>query len=298
MANKRWPAALLAMSICTGLATTGPLHAAEAGPDGYGDVSMQRVGHHATIASPARADTPVRLGVGVAAFTQQQLTDLAIEYGVRVAQVAAGSAAERAGVETGDIITGVDGRPVYSPERLQFLVAAAAETSRLAVMREGKSLLLTAELQQPPAEASAGRAMLGVRIQDMTPDLREAFGAEAESGVLISQVIDGSGAQQAGLKAGDVLVSVGGSTVAGTREVLDAVGRFTPGDTLAVTVMRDHEPTTVELALGTAKRDTTPRDGMPRGHGKDMGKGYHGWHDHHGMQPKRGCHGGWVPHHS
>ena len=149
---------------------------------------------HGFVHPPVSPAQRPRLGVAISAVSPEELDAVALEYGVRVEQVLADSVAERAGMKSGDIVTDVAGRPAYSPERLLRLVGEASGRVAIALVRGGESLRLQADLGNQ-STAATGSAYLGVRIQEMTDDLKEAFGAEGNLGVLVSQVMGGSAAQ-------------------------------------------------------------------------------------------------------
>ena len=62
------------------------------------------------------------------------------------------------------------------------------------------------------------RGQLGVTIQDLTPELANAFNITAGKGVVISQVAEGSPAQKAGIKPGDIVISVDNKPVTSVAE--------------------------------------------------------------------------------
>ncbi len=98
------------------------------------------------------------------------------------------------------------------------------------------------------------RGFLGVAPQDLTEDLVSQFGTE--KGALISEVTEGSPAEKAGLKAGDVIVKVQNSEVRDSRQLLLTVGQFTPGTTVAVEYLRDGKTRTAQVKL--ARRPDQP----------------------------------------
>ncbi len=93
------------------------------------------------------------------------------------------------------------------------------------------------------------RGWLGVRIQDVTEDMAEAMGLEKPGGALISDVPDGP-AKEAGLLAGDVIVSFDGVEVEDTRGLVRQVGETTVGKSVRVVVHRDGGTQTVLVVLG------------------------------------------------
>ena len=93
------------------------------------------------------------------------------------------------------------------------------------------------------------RGWLGVRIQDVTEDVAEAIGLETVSGALITDVPEGP-AKEAGLEAGDVIVTFDGVDVEDTRALVRQVGNTTVGKAVRVVVFRDGETQTVLVTLG------------------------------------------------
>jgi S1-C subfamily serine protease len=256
----------------------------------------QFMAHHDFMKPDVRKDEPAKLGVAISAISQADLNALSLEYGVRIQDVLEGSVAENAGIEAGDVVTEIDGRPAYSPERLQYLVAEAAGASTIVLLRNKESLRLQAEFSRPEPDTAGGRAVLGIRIQEMTNELKEAFGTEGDAGVLVSQVLSGSAAKKAGLKAGDVIVSIGGDAISAVADVHGVLGGYSPGETLDVAIVRDRQAKMMQIALGSASHAGQPHAMYPRhgqqGHG-NYGHGY-GYHGSNGNMPWHGggCHMG------
>ncbi len=211
----------------------------------------------------------------IAEVPQARLNDLGLEYGVRIKAVKPGSVAASTGLQSGDLITAVGDRPAYSVKRLQYLLHEAQGSTAITLSRDGESMQVQADFAKPPS----GRAMLGVRVQHMTDELKRAFGTDGQSGVLISQVTDGSAASKAGLKAGDVIVSLGGTEVGEVKDVYRLIGSQAPGDALDVSFVRDREQQTLQVELG-AGPDIQQA-------GKVHPYGMHRWH--HGGMPGKHC---------
>ncbi len=94
-----------------------------------------------------------------------------------------------------------------------------------------------------------GHGRLGVQLQDMTPELREFLRAPEDRGVLIVRVDEKSAAEKAGLRVGDVLVAIDGKPVRETFEVVHAVMTADVGAKLALAVVREGKPHTLDAAL-------------------------------------------------
>lgn len=93
------------------------------------------------------------------------------------------------------------------------------------------------------------RGWLGVRIQDVTPDVAEAIGLETAHGALVTDVPEGPAAE-AGIQAGDVILSFDGKDVTDTRELVRVVGNSEVGKTVRVVVFRDGKTKTLKVTLG------------------------------------------------
>jgi serine protease Do len=104
------------------------------------------------------------------------------------------------------------------------------------------------------------RGWLGVRIQDVTPDVAEAIGLAEAKGALITDVPDGP-AKDAGLVAGDVITSFDGADVSDTRELVRRVADAPVGEAVRVVVMRDGETQTLSVTLG--RRETAEGEPVP-----------------------------------
>ncbi len=85
-----------------------------------------------------------------------------------------------------------------------------------------------------------GRPRMGVALQPITPQLGEYFGVKDAQGVLISSVIEGSAAEKAGLKAGDVIISIDGKKIEDAGDVVEIVHEKAEG-TLRIVVVRDKQ---------------------------------------------------------
>jgi serine protease Do len=93
------------------------------------------------------------------------------------------------------------------------------------------------------------RGWLGVRIQDVTDDVAEAIGLEKAAGALVTDVPEGPSAE-AGIKAGDVIMSFDGKEVTDTRSLVKTVGNTQVGKAVRVIVFRDGKTETLKVTLG------------------------------------------------
>ena len=105
-------------------------------------------------------------------------------------------------------------------------------------------------MDQLLAHGEIQRGRIGVQIQDLTPDLAEALGTSHRRGAVVAQVLPGTPAEGAGIQAGDVIVEMNGEQVVGSSDLRNKVGLLRVGDAVHLTIERDGEPLTIDLAVG------------------------------------------------
>ena len=105
---------------------------------------------------------------------------------------------------------------------------------------------IIAELKE---QGHVDRGWLGVSIQELTPDLTRGMGLNSDEGALIAGVQDGSPAEQAGLRPGDVVVGFGGNDVASPKDLSRVVAETASGATVPVRIWRDGSQRTVNVTI-------------------------------------------------
>jgi S1-C subfamily serine protease len=113
-------------------------------------------------------------------------------------------------------------------------------------------------------------AFLGVTSESLYPQLAEHLGLDTKSGALITDVVNGSPADDAGLKGstgdttfqlqhvktgGDVVTAVGGKAVLQNNDLSELIARHKPGDTVTLDILRDGQHMTVDVTLGSRPAD-------------------------------------------
>ncbi|MDJ0892114.1 MAG: PDZ domain-containing protein [Gammaproteobacteria bacterium] len=201
------------------------------------------------------------LGVTVRAASFETLATRQLEYGVLVAGLFPAGPAARAGVQVGDILLELDGRPVYSVERLNWLLrtASSGAKSSLTYHRDGRTETvnvalapLTPHQAAPPPWNTSGwltTSYLGVHLQAMTNELRDVFGAPQGEGVLIVKVMPESPASAARLAVGDVLLRMDRRTIRRVPDVHRVLAFFEPGDTVEIELIRERQRQTLTVTL-------------------------------------------------
>ncbi|HZW11409.1 MAG TPA: Do family serine endopeptidase [Phycisphaerales bacterium] len=105
-------------------------------------------------------------------------------------------------------------------------------------------------MEQLRDKGSVTRGWLGVAIQDLSEGLAESFGFESGDGVLVSQVQEGSPAEDAGLEPGDIITKFDGRELTGMDQLRLRVANTDPGSEVELEVFRDGKPRTVEIEIG------------------------------------------------
>lgn len=178
--------------------------------------------------------------------------NMKVREGALVRSVLPGSPADKAGLEPGDLILKLNDQPIDGPTSLQGAVEqlAIGKSYPMQISRGGKNETLTITVAEMPKNLTAASQQdeepapqratkfdsLGVEVRPLTKDLAKQFGVTGTTGLVISGVEEGSAAQAAGLKAGDVIEKAGGQTVTTVEDYDKARDQFSKGDGLVLNV--------------------------------------------------------------
>jgi len=186
------------------------------------------------------------LGVDIQPVTPELAKEFGLpdeSSGVMITDVTHNSAAEKAGLRSGDVIVELNGKKITEPSALQLVIAQAAPGSKvtLRVLRgEGTSKpvekTLTATLAEVPKETVAGRGrggqpgerppsavdgLDGVEVRDLNSQIRRQLDVpRGLQGVLVVNVDQDSNAAEAGLQQGDVILEINRQPVHNTEEAI------------------------------------------------------------------------------
>ena len=227
--------------------------------------------------------------------------------GVRIDSVDRDSPAEKAGLQSGDVVVEYDGERVRSARQFTRLVQETPEGRQvpLAVLRDGKRHTLSAtpearafswdmridgdriqrdlergwqglrefRMELPPMRfrmdhpledllAPSSQRRLGISVDSLGDQLAQYFGA-GEGGALVTSVERGSAAEKAGLKAGDVITSIGGQRVRSAEQVVDAIRDVREGD-VAIEYLRDKKAGATKATIEPRGQSGPRPQGEPR----------------------------------
>lgn len=94
------------------------------------------------------------------------------------------------------------------------------------------------------------RGWIGIEVQEVTPELAESFGLKSSDGALIAGVMRGSPAELAGIRPGDVLVSVAGTHIKDPQAMLERIAALPPGESAQLEIRRSGQDYVVSVKVG------------------------------------------------
>lgn len=118
-------------------------------------------------------------------------------------------------------------------------------------------------IQQLIARGKVVRGWLGVGIQPLTPELAKKFGVTEGEGVLVNEVFEKDPAAEAGIKPGDIILTIDGSVVDSPNKLSRLIGALPPGAAPKIEVVRDFTRQTLTVPL-SERRDTAVTASLPQ----------------------------------
>ncbi|KPK99307.1 MAG: hypothetical protein AMK75_06720 [Planctomycetes bacterium SM23_65] len=183
------------------------------------------------------------MGRGERAWLGIQLE--AADGGVRIAAVIPQSPAQRHGLRVGDLVLRIGDRETRTPAALNAEVEKQKPGARISIaLRRGdQEIVADVELGREPVQRwhvfnMPGLAQLGVEAKD------------GEEGLRITRVLEGSAAEKAGLKEGDIVVRADDRDIAGLGDLREIVRRHEPDDEVTLTVRRGEKELDLKVKLG------------------------------------------------
>src|SRR5882724_5923640 len=178
------------------------------------------------------------IGIGINDVTPENARFFNVKKaeGALVSQIEPNSPGAKAGLKTGDVITGIDGQPVSDSGELQVVVGqkSPGTTINLDVVRDGKSLKVPVTLEAmgsrkgetESGNAEHGKPRWGLGLEDLTPDARGQLQTPSDvRGAIVGNVVPGSPADNAGLQRGDIIVEVNRHAVQSASDAVDQLSK-------------------------------------------------------------------------
>lgn len=186
------------------------------------------------------------LGVYVQKVTPEIASsfDLKEDEGALVSDLAPDGPAEKAGIQRGDVIVEFDGQKVDDVSDLTNFAAVTppGTEATLKIIQDGQTKTVKVNLQAFPDHKvdidEEVRENLGLRVKQLTPNIVKRFNLDQNEGVIVSNVLQGSAAFDAGLKVGDIIVEIDKNKINTLAEYSAALKDVKAGDTALFLVKR------------------------------------------------------------
>jgi len=176
------------------------------------------------------------LGVAPQRLTPELATQFGTDHGALIAEVTPGSAAEKAGLQIGDVITKINETEIRDPRQLLVVISQLAPETKVTVqyVRDGHTQTASATLTRRTDEKTTSRTgrgegekgsdvgvLNGVAVGDISPEAREQFQIpERIQGAIITSVDPDSASARQGLREGDVIISLDRKPVKNAAEAV------------------------------------------------------------------------------
>jgi serine protease Do len=200
-------------------------------------------------------------GVQVQEVTPELAKSFGLERprGALVADVQPNSPAARAGIQRGDVIVAFNGRSIEDMHELPRVVAnmppgSAVEVRFLRQGRERTARVNVGEMPEERRQAAVGGGAsggeLGLAVQPLTPETAGRLGLANAAGVVVSEVEEGSPADEAGIQRGDVILEVNHHKIANPREYQAAIAQAGDRPSVLFLIRRGEDTMYVALRSG------------------------------------------------
>jgi serine protease Do len=190
--------------------------------------------------------------------------------GALVQNVVPGGPAAKGGVQPGDVVVSLNGKPVESSGQLTrsvALVPPGNDVNLVVVRKGGEKKPLTFKVAQRPDDETVARGepgegqggkedsankspKLGVSLSPITPEMARQLGVSPDQGVVVTDVVEGGPAQRAGVRQGDVVVEVGGRPVKKVEDVAGAIAKMKDGEMALLRLRRGDSTRYVAVPIG------------------------------------------------
>ena len=218
------------------------------------------------------------LGVVVSELTPDFVQGFGLKEGTKgalVQSVQTKSPAAKAGLQPGDVVVSVNGKPVENAGQLTRNVSSIPPGGKvtLTVLRGNEKKDLQATVAQRPEEEALARGetpqeegegdqgprkpgeeKLGLRVAPLTAQVARELGIGSEQGVLVVAVSPDGPAGTAGIRRNDVILEVNRQPLKSVDQLVNAIGKMKPGQVVVLRVQRGQQATFVPVKLGGGEK--------------------------------------------
>lgn len=176
--------------------------------------------------------------------------------GAIVTDVFKGDPADRAGIRVEDIITEINGKTVKDTHDLLLKIASfrVGEKVSIKVVRDGKEMVFTltvAERKDKPEVVSAreSKGYFGIIAREITPEISRQLGVSRDSGVIITDVENGSPAEDVGLQPQDIIIRVNKVKITSMKQYSKEISKAAEKKNATLLVQRGKSKFFVSLSM-------------------------------------------------
>lgn len=201
------------------------------------------------------------LGVGIQGINEALAESLGRDdtKGSLISSVSPSSPADKGGLQAGDLILKFDGKTVEAVNDLPLLVGSTpiGKEVPVEIVRAGKLKTIDVKIDklkskndEPEELAALEKGSLGVAVTDLTDAEKEKL-ITKNQGVKVAKVLPDSAAENAGMRSGDIILSVGGKSIATPSELKTVIQKANGDKPLAVLLMRGDQALFVAVQLNS-----------------------------------------------
>jgi len=200
------------------------------------------------------------LGVHVQQITPEikQGLNLPNDNGALISDIAPGSPAEKGGLKRGDVIVAVNNMKVMDEDDLPKYVANLAPGTKadFKIIRDNKNKTLGIKLSEFPEQQVVNSrkkttnktdTAIGLIVDEITPQIQRSYKLKDNNGVIVVKVLSGSSAEQAGIKAGDIILEANRKKIRNVQDIENEFSKIAKGTSVLLLINRSNQTIYVGL---------------------------------------------------
>lgn len=197
------------------------------------------------ISIPLFAKSKVRMGVILDENTKEQ-------YGVLIKKVTEESPAEIAGLKTNDILMMLDGDKIYTVDQVKKMLSFFEPEQKIKItFKRGKNTeTCILELEERKVPEIPKRTYMGVFLMDLDEKVKKKIKIKESFGIMISEVVKDSPADEAGLKDKDVILTFADEKIFTIDQLIKMLKNYKPEDEVTLEIFRGKKTKKIKLVLG------------------------------------------------